>query len=48
MIGDLLIAIVTMAVLFVLAGLLRLRMGCGGHCDSCSDKCELDTEGRPK
>jgi hypothetical protein len=46
MIGDLLIAIVTMAVIFVLAGLLRIKLGCGGHCDSCSNDCEIDTEGR--
>lgn len=46
MITDLLTGIVAMAVLFVAAGLLRLRVGCGGHCDSCSKDCEIDTEGR--
>jgi len=47
MIADLTIAIVAMAVLFVLAGLMRLSMGCGGgHCDSCSHDCEIDTDGR--
>jgi len=46
MIGDLLTAVVTMALLFVLAGLLRIRLGCGSHCDTCAHDCESDTEGR--
>ena len=48
MIADLMIAIVSMAVLFVAAGLIGMRFwrGCGGHCDSCSNDCEIDTEGR--
>ena len=46
MIADLMIAIGSMAVLFVVAGLLHLRLGCGGHCGSCSNDCEIDTEGR--
>ena len=46
MIADLLTGIVAMAVLFVAAGLLRLRMRCGGHCDSCSNDSEIDKEGR--
>jgi hypothetical protein len=41
------IGIVAMAALFVAAGLLQIRVGCGhGHCDSCSNDCEIDKEGR--
>lgn len=44
-----LVGIVGMAALFVCAGLLKLGegKGCGSeHCASCSNDCELNTEGR--
>jgi hypothetical protein len=43
------VAMVSMAVLFVLFGLVQRgeRRGCGsGHCDSCSHECEIGAEGR--
>ncbi len=43
------LGILAMAALFAFAGLIRLGEGkrCGsGHCDSCSNDCELDLEGR--
>jgi len=43
------ISVFVIAALFVVFGLQRIGAGhgCGsGHCDSCSDECELDIEGR--
>jgi hypothetical protein len=43
------ISVLVMAMLFVVFGLLRLGngSGCGsGHCDSCSNDCEIEADGR--
>ena len=48
MIANLLIGIGAMVVLFVVAGLVSMDFwrGCGGHCDSCSNDCEIEKKGR--
>ena len=43
------VAVLVMAMLFVVFGLLRLGNGggcSGGHCDSCSHDCETGADGR--
>ena len=39
------VAIVALAILFVVFGLLKQRVGCSGSCDACAHGCDFTKDG---